>query len=769
MNAETIYAFVLAIDWRDTSRGLELTLWASSPERGVICATFPKQEAVMFVARHVRTTAGRRVPRDLKTKEGAPIDAVYFTTQRALIDERTQLRASGEVTLESDVKPSSRFAMERFIKGGVALTGNAITRDGITRLNNPAIKAADVTPSLRTLSLDIETDGWDGPVLSVAFVGDAFEHVLMTGSGEVPGVTFFTDERSMLEAAFRIIREHDPDAILGWNVVDFDLRVLGERATKLGLSFTIGRAGEVARVLEGDSSQSVSIARVPGRVVLDGVATLRNASWAFERYTLEHVAQTLLGRGKKREAGVNPLVEIRRMHREDQRALAAYNLEDARLVRDIFAKGKLIEFLLERTRLTGLLLDRQGGSVAAFDYLYLPKLHRRGYVAPDVGTLDPMPSPGGHVLEGVPGLMRNVASFDFRSLYPSIVRTFQVDPLALWVPGVDPVDGFEGARFARTGGILPEIITGLHHERTRARDTGNETLSTAIKILMNSFYGVLGTPGSRFFDPRLATSITKRGHEIIERSKQFFEARGHQVVYGDTDSLFVRLPESLDEAAARSESKKLASEINAYWKDIITKEHRLESHLEMRFDALFLRFLMPSLRGQEKGSKKRYAGLVRGNDGAPSLVIRGLEAIRTDWTPLAREAQREFFMKVFTDQPWEAWLLELRGKVLSGALDQKLIYRRRLRRDVDAYEANLPPHVKAARMVADSDDADDSPMSEVEYLMTTKGPQPIGQITAPIDYAHYLDRQLAPALDVLLERLGTSWDRLAGNQLQLFE
>lgn len=766
--AETIHAFVLCIDWRDTARGLELTFWASSPERGVVCATFTGQEAVMFVPRHVRTTAGRRASRDLKTKAGTPVDAVYFKTQRALIDERTLLRAAGETTLESDIKPSTRFAMERFIKGGVSLTGVATTRDGITRLVNPTIKAAEVTPTLRTLSVDIETDGWDGPVLSVAFCADGLERVLMTGTGEVPGVTFFASERAMLDAAFRTVREFDPDALLGWNVVDFDLRVLGERAEKLGLTFAIGRAGETARVLLGDGPQSVAIARVPGRVVLDGVATLRNASWAFERYTLEHVSQTLLGRGKKRDHRVNAVQEIRRMHREDPAALAAYNLEDARLVRDIFAKGRLIEFLVERTRLTGLLLDRQGGSVAAFDYLYLPKLHRRGYVAPDVGVVDPIASPGGHVLESVPGLMRNVASFDFRSLYPSIVRTFQIDPLGLWSPGENPVDGFEGARFARSGGILPELISGLHVERTRARESGNDTLSTAIKILMNSFYGVLGTPGSRFFDPRLATSITRRGHEIIERSKQFFEARGLQVIYGDTDSLFVRLPESLDVDAARAESRKLADAINAFWRETISAEHGLDSHLELRFDALFLRFLMPSLRGQERGSKKRYAGLTQNADGSPNLVIRGLEAIRTDWTPLAREAQREFFLKVFTDQPWEPWLIELRNRVLSGALDDKLVYRRRLRREVDAYEVNVPPHVKAARMVADADESDDSPVNEVEYLMTTKGPQPIGQITAPIDYAHYLDRQLAPAMDVLLERLGTSWQRLAGDQLQLF-
>ncbi len=59
------------------------------------------------------------------------------------------------------------------------------------------------------------------------------------------------------------------------------------------------------------------------------------------------------------------------------------------------------------------------------------------------------------MLESTPGLYRNVVSFDFRSLYPSIIRTFLVDPWGLWHPGEDPVEGFEGARFARSGALLP--------------------------------------------------------------------------------------------------------------------------------------------------------------------------------------------------------------------------------------------------------------------------------------------------------------------------
>ena len=765
--ARELEVFLLSVEWRDTARGVELTLWGSSKE-GPVRATLTGQEAVMFVPRIAETKSGRRVPRPLKSREGADVDAVYFTSQRALLQERDRIHAGSGRTLEADVKPSNRFLMERFIKGGFSLWGPAKPENGVLRFMNPQVHAADVTPTLRTLSLDIETDGWDGPVLSLALAGCGLEQVFIVQGGvDVPGLSFHQDERAALEACFLAIRTADPDALLGWNVVDFDLRVLDARCLALGMTFAIGRCGETARVLLGETASSVSIARVPGRVVLDGVATLRNASWAFERYTLEHVARTLLGRGKKRAAGVDALAEIRRMYRDDPSALAQYNLEDARLALEIFQKAELVEFTVARAKLTGLPLDRQGGSVAAFDYLYLPRLHRRGFIAPDVGTNAPVASPGGHVLESMPGLFTHVAAFDFRSLYPSIIRTFQVDPMGLWFPGADPVMGFEGAKFARAGAVLPEIISHLHDERTKARETGNETLSRAIKILMNSFYGVLGTPGCRFFDPRLASSITLRGREIIERSQRFLEERGLQVIYGDTDSLFVRLDPKLDEAAAQEEGKRLAGNLNAFWSEQVQREHGLTSFLELRFDALFLTFLMPTMRGSEKGSKKRYAGTVRAKDGSTQLIVRGLEAIRTDWTPLAREAQRELLERVFAQKPWEEWLLALREQLVHGRLDEQLVYRKRLRRGMNDY-ASVPPHVKAARLL-ETEASDDAPASEVEYVMTTKGPEPLSVRSAPIDYDHYLDKQLGPAVDVVLGLLGTSFERIAGLQLSLFE
>ncbi|MBK7863767.1 MAG: DNA polymerase II [Archangiaceae bacterium] len=750
-------AFLLSTEWRDLDTTLELTLWASSPTHGPIRATIPRQEAVMFVPRHEPTQAGRRERRPLRTLQGMDVDALYFSTRRALLREADRLRKSGTFPLESDLKPTHRYTMERFINGGLHLRGEARKEHGVLRFHDPHVRAAEVTPRLRTLSLDVETDGWDGRLLSLAFAGCGLERTIAVPSPE--------DERPALEAAFALIRELDPDVLLGWNVTDFDLRAIEARATAVGVPFAIGRAGETARVLIG--TQQPSIARVPGRVVLDGVATLRNASISLERYTLDFVAKSMLGRGKLRAEGVDPLAEIRRMHREDPAALAAYNLEDARLALEIFDKADLVEFTVARCKLTGLPLDRQGGSVAAFDHLYLPRLHRKGYVAPDVGIdTAPVASPGGHVLDSAPGLYRNVVSFDFRSLYPSIIRTFQIDPLGLWVRGPDPIEGFEGARFAREGAILPALITSLHGERNKAREAKNATMSQAIKILMNSFYGVLGTPGCRFFDPRLASSITLRGHEVIERSRAFFEQRGHRVIYGDTDSLFVQLPEALDEAAVSVEAESLAAAINAWWAETIRVEHRLESHLELRVDSRFLQFLMPTTRGSERGSKKRYAGLVRRAGGTTEVLIRGLEAVRTDWTPLAREAQRELLRRVFVGEPWHDWLLELRRQLLAGARDHELVYRKRLRRDVGDY-ASAAPHVKAARLAAESASDTESHATDVEYLITARGPEPRGLLTAPLDYRHYLERQLAPALDVVLTLLGTSFDREAGEQLRL--
>ena len=777
MAHRTLTAFLLSREWREGDDGIEIVLWARAAECPVR-VRITGQEAVMFVARGVATHDGRRVEKPLVTLEGVPVDALYFRSQRRLVEERERLRDAGHTPYESDIKPAERYLMERFVTGAFHLEGEARDVRGVLHFENPRIKTADEKVQLSLLALDIETNGFTGPVIAAALAGSGFSRVFVVGKppvawrGDCPRdvVTFVVDERELLRRFFEAIVARDPDVLCGWNVTEFDLAALETRARLLGVPFAIGRSGERARVLAGSSPARPSVARIPGRVALDGIATLRSATYALERFTLEHVSQELLGRGKKIAATSDPMGEILRMHREDPEMLAVYNLEDCRLVLEIFEKAALLAFAMERAKLTGLSLDRQGGSVAAFDYLYLPRLHRRGVIAPDVYDGPGEASPGGHVLDSTPGLYRNVLSFDFRSLYPSIIRTFMIDPLGLAQPGADPIPGEDGAMFAREGAILPELITALHDARSEAMATKNAELSRAIKILMNSFYGVLGTPGCRFFDVRLPTSITRRGHAIIERARSFFEEQGLPVIYGDTDSLFVHLRDAGSESEVAALGSRLAKTLTRTLAEEIAAAYRIESKLELRFESHYLRYLMPTTRGAERGSKKRYAGTVRKASGI-ELVVRGLEAVRRDWTPLARRIQTELLRRVFLEEPFEDWLRQVTRDLAAGAFDDELAYRKRLRRDLDAYGKKAsgpgrggPPHVQAARMLV----GNERQASEVEYVITVRGPEPIQLRSSPIDHAHYLQKQLEPVCDVVLPFVGTTFSRVAGTQTSLF-
>jgi DNA polymerase II len=752
---DEIEMFLLAREWRDTDDGTRLVFWGATAD-GVARVVVSRDEPVFFVDRDVPLRAGRRERVELQTMRGVPVDVVKFPTRRALLEERERLRIGVNAPYEADVKPSDRWLMERFVTGSMRVRGRARRRDGWVEIVDPVRVRGTAAPPprpLRVLALDIETDDLDGPLLSVAVAARGVERVWMVGPD--------LDERTLLRELTAWIARFDPDVIAGWSVAGFDLAVLEQRSDALGVPLAIGRGNERARVLDG----SPPIARVAGRVVLDGPQTLRGATHALESFRLGDVAQHFVGRGKKIATGVDPVEEIRRMHREDPAALAEYNLEDCRLTLDVIEAADLLGFAIERQRLTGLPMDKAGGSVAAFDHLYLPRLHRAGYVAPDVGDgPEPEMSPGGAVLESQPGLYRNVLVLDFRSLYPSIIRTWKVDPLGMVLPAEDRIAGFDGATFAREGAILPELLSTLWDARAEARGEGRAALSTAIKILMNSFYGVLGTPGCRFYDPRLAASITRRGHEVIARTRDWVEERGRKVIYGDTDSLFVLVGEGVEEEEAREIGRRTAAELNGWWRDAVLREHRLESHLELRFEVLFLRFLMPTLRHSERGTKKRYAGSVRQPDGGTDVVIKGLEAVRTDWTALAREAQRELLRRVFADEPWEAWLRGVRAQVLAGELDHKLVYKKRLRRELDAYAATgagAPAHVRAARQL-------DAVGNDISYVITTRGPEPLEMRTAPIDYRHYVEKQLAAATDSILPVLGTTFERVAGTQLALF-
>jgi DNA polymerase-2 len=779
-------AFLLTRGWRDTPSGLELEFYWATPS-GPVCTRFTEQEAVFFIATRKLAqaceilqplTGWRHRAVALKTRDGKAVTACYFRTMRAAREAEKQLTSHAIACWEADIRPPERFLMERFITA-------AATLDGLPNrhrtLYNPKLAPAEYRPQLRLASIDIETTMDAKTLYSIGVYSEQTRCVFMVAERAQrqrldEGTTLIEcmDEKACLQAFLAWLTREDPDALIGWNLVQFDLWVLCEIAARLKVRLGLGRGGARAfwRQEKGDGGRR--FVSLPGRVVLDGIELLKQANYQFDSFALNNVAAELLGQSKLLQ-GTDRGQDITRLYDEDKPALARYNLKDCQLVWDIFARQKLLEFTLERSQLTGLLLDRIGGSVAAFEYSYLPRLHRHGFIAPNLGELrSDIISPGGFVMDSEPGIYQHVLVLDFKSLYPSIIRTFYIDPCAFWCAEQSAgkytlVDGFNGAAFAREQAILPEMIESLWRARDRAKADQNTPLSYAIKIIMNSFYGVLGSTGCRFFDPRVASSITLRGHEIIQSSKRWIESQGYQVIYGDTDSVFVWLrPEQpLSDSQAAERGRHLAQGLNQWWREKLAHQFAITSALEVEFETHYKKFLMPTVRGSDEGSKKRYAGLV-GEAGAETLVFKGLESVRTDWTRLAREFQHELYRRVFADEPYQAYVQTTVRQLMQGESDAKLVYKKRLRRQLHEYQKNIPPHVQAARKQQQWGLGELKRGDWICYVITLQGPEPVVGRRSALDYEHYRTRQLAPVADSVLYFLNDSLAAITDRQMSLF-
>ncbi|QZB00051.1 DNA polymerase II [Pseudomonas mandelii] len=780
--------FVLTRHWRDTPAGTQVEFWLAT-DAGPQRIRLPHQPSVAFIpaARREQAEAVLRGEKNVELKplalqdfEHRPVLGLYCQQHSQLMRLETALRKAGVEIFEADVRPPERYMMERFITAPV-LFGGTPGSEGLL-LDAQMKPAPDYRPNLRLVSLDIETTA-QGELYSIALEGCGERQVYMLGppNGDDSAVDFqldYCDSRTvLLKKLNEWFARHDPDAIIGWNVVQFDLRVLHQHARQLGVPLKLGRGGEEMQWRE-HGSRNHYFASAAGRLIIDGIESLRSATWSFPSFSLENVAQTLLGEGKAISTPYQRMDEINRMFAEDKPALATYNLKDCELVTRIFAKTQLLTFLLERASVTGLPGDRSGGSVAAFTHLYMPLMHRQGFVAPNLGNKPAQASPGGFVMDSQPGLYESVLVLDYKSLYPSIIRTFLIDPVGL-IEGLqhpedsESVPGFRGARFSRTRHCLPAIVARVAEGRETAKREHNAPLSQALKIIMNAFYGVLGSSGCRFFDTRLASSITLRGHEIMLRTRQLIEAQGHTVIYGDTDSTFVWLRRAHGQEEAAQIGRALVDHVNQWWREHVQQEYGLESALELQFETHYKRFLMPTIRGAEEGSKKRYAGLVTRADGTDEMVYKGLETVRTDWSPLARQFQQELYSRIFHREPYQDYVRDYVRKTLAGEFDDRLIYRKRLRRTLDDYERNVPPHVRAARIADDYNDQQGRPRQYqnggwISYVISVAGPEPLEIRSAPIDYDHYVTRQLQPVADAILPFVDDDFSTLIGGQLGLF-
>ena len=797
---QSITGFVLTRHWLVRDQQQILRLWIKH-EQGCEPLDIHHEPVVCFVrqsdSEQVAKILGKRdyqlKPLQLQSFTLEPVSGLYFSHWQALKSAVRDLAKHAIPVWEDDINPVDRYLMERFITAGVVArqvsgqgTGvsNGELADSEVKKEIPwQLKSHDYRPKLVSVSLDIETSPFFPnkvpDLYSIALASDHSDPTLQNWVGIVghknvrapkPNceVECFDHTQDLLVRFLEKFNQIDPDLILGWAIVGFDLRILQQHCDRFDLAFAIGRQNTEPRWRQQDDDRWRM--EIEGRVVLDGPETLRTAFYFFDSYSLENVSRELLGRGKLVHNSENRLQEIIDMYQQRPDDLVAYNLEDCQLVLDIFEQKHLVPFLIERAFLTGHSLDRIGGSAAAFNYLYLPRLHRQGFVSPNVGSQTlTFHSPGGYVMDSTPGLYEHVLVLDFKSLYPSIIRTFFVDPLgmirALNGLSQETLEGFDGGEFDRQVHILPALIDQLWQARDEAKHHKDEPLSQAIKIIMNSFYGVLGSNLCRFYDPRLSSSITKRGHEIMIESRRWIEAQGYQVIYGDTDSTFVWLQKNVTREQANKIGQQLKSGLNAMWQKKLMDQYGIVSQLEMEFETHYRHFLMPTIRGSETGSKKRYAGLIETESGEEKIVFKGLESVRSDWTELAKHFQQELYHRIFHHLPVGEFIQDQVAQLRSGQLDEQLVFRRRLRKPLSHYTKNVPPHAQAAKLRKQYQP--DNHSNRIEYVMTVNGVEPLGWEKSPLDYEFYLERQLKPVADAALQFLNASFDDYVSQQFNL--
>ena len=691
----------------------------------------------------------------LKNFEKKSLVKIYTSIPSEIPTLRKYLEEKGVDCYEADIKFPQRFLIDNNIKVTVDINDDYEPNELIDRVyREPTLKPAEAySPKLKIFSIDIETSADGKKLYSLSIYSKDFERKLIVYNKKILGAENFETEEGLLEKFKDIILNEDPDILTGWNVIDFDLDFLEKKFKENRIQFNLGRDGKACKIKLESNFFRTSKCDFNGRLVLDAIDMIKGSFINLEDYKLSTAAHHFL-KEKKLIGDYNKHEEIEKFYKNDPKKLLDYNLKDAKLVLDIIEKSKVLDLTIHRSNLTGMPLDRVNASIASFDSLYLRKLKEKGYAAPSsVFKNKESKIKGGYVMESKPGIYDNIIILDFKSLYPSIMRTFYIDPLAFVgkKKGKDLIIAPNKAAFKRDEALLPEIINSLMKEREKVKKQKDELTSYAIKILLNSMFGVMANPSFRFFNIDMANAITHFGQFLIKLTAEKIEEKGYEVIYSDTDSVFIK--SKLDDyKEAEKLGERLTKEINIFFDEFIKNTYKTPNHLELEFEKVFKMFLMPKVRGSEAGAKKRYVGL-RVVDGKEKLEFTGMESRRRDWTDLAKKFQQELLDRIFHKKEVSNFIKDFVKDLKKGKYDDLLIYRKGIRKDLKSYAVNAQ-HVKAALKL------DRIESNIIEYYMTTDGPEPIQKQTHPIDYEYYINKQLKPIADSILLFFDKTFDGL---------
>ncbi|HEV2317196.1 MAG TPA: DNA polymerase domain-containing protein [Thermoplasmata archaeon] len=586
--------------------------------------------------------------------------------------------------------------------------------------------ASPFRPPLTYLAFDIENAIKERTIFTLCGVIDR--------NGAEESFRFSGDERHILESFIRKVVEADPDVITGYNIGGYDFPLLIERAQALGIpGLPLGRD----RGPTEDAGQRLW--RIHGRIVADAWWTARR-DLRPKQESLDYVAQVLLG-DKKLDVDRRNIAEE---WKKDPEAVMKYCEHDARLALRILQKLRAMDKAADLATVAHLPLEEglNGRTSLFIDALLVPRADRRSIgVPPTHRTGRDAPIEGGYVHSIRPGLFPWVVVLDFKAMYPSIIiaKNLCFTTLSPEGPTVAP----SGARFLtveQRRGVIPEILQELLQARDDLRQQGRaapteegrqyyDGLQAAVKVLMNSFYGVLASSFYRFTNKDIGAAITSFARDQITTIIRELEADHHEVVYSDTDSVFVKSPVPTLEGS-KAFGQELARRFTAKG---VTFE------FQSVYEALF-----------SHGAKKRYVG--RTVWPKEELVIRGYESRRTDAFDYQVEALNEVFDLVLKGNPAVA-LTRARELVAQVQKEQvppeRLVVARSVRAEGDYNESTRDglPFLRAFKQLQ-AEGYDVIPGMKVAWIVTnaSRTPQEIEPwmsgrpFTKKPDYGYYAER-----------------------------
>ncbi len=619
------------------------------------------------------------------------------------------------------------------------------------------------------LAFDLEV--YEDEIIMASFYSQGFEKLLTTKEIDRDFVEVVDSEKELLERMMDIIEGRDVDILTGYNTDEFDFQVLRERAQHHGLELALGRNGERMKFKRRGRFSS---ARLKGRMHLDlypFLAHILSPGLESETLDLDSVAEEMLGKNKDELSWE----QMKQYWEEDEKleVFADYALKDSELAFEL--SEELVPQVMELSRITGLIpfdACRLTYGQLTENYL-LREAFERGRIAPNRPHRDERRQrrrkgaySGGYVHTPEAGLYDDIVLLDFRSLYPTVMVAHNISPDTLDLEECDnrfEIEEFDYDFCQDEQGFFPELIQQLVEDRAGLKqemeslDSGSkeyrslDSRQKAEKILANSFYGYLGYDGARWYSRECAEATTYLGRRYIKQAVEKAEEEGFEVVYGDTDSLFLR-------------GERVEERIDGFLEEV---NHDLPEFMELEFEGYFRRGFFTSTSSGE-GAKKKYA--LVGEDGR--LKITGFEQVRRDWSPIAKETQKEVLREILEDDAEEAAEIvkQTVEALKAGEIPvEKLRIYTRLTKKPENYESTAP-HVEAAKKAIERGE-DISPGSTIDYVIT-RGSGSISSRAELVKYAdsydpdYYIDNQIVPASLRALKVFGYTGDQLKGKGKQ---